>query len=120
MIQEGTKLKVTDNSGAKIVKCIKVLGGSQRRWARIGDVITVAVQEATPRQEVGQGDVQKAVVTRQKKPLRRSNGTYISFDENACVLIDGVKPIGNHIFGPIPRELRERFPGIISQAEEVL
>jgi len=120
MIQPQTKLKTADNSGAKIVQCIKVLGGTRRRYARIGDLIVVAVKQAEPRAQVKKSEVHKAVVVRQKQNLRRKDGSYIRFDENACVLLEGFKPLGNRIFGPIPKELREKFPDIISKAEEVL
>jgi len=122
MIQVGTKLTVADNTGAKIVQCIKVLSGAKHRYARIGDRITVAIKEAEPRRDVKKGDVRHAVVARQKQAFKRRNASnfYIRFDDNACILIEDFKPIGKRIFGPIPRELREKFPNIISQAKEIL
>ncbi len=122
MIQLRTVLDVADNSGAKRVQCIKVLGGSRRRYARIGDIIVVAVKEAEPNSAIKKGDVKKAVVVRTKKEIRRSNGTYIKFDINSAVLINDAKePVGTRIFGPVARELRaKRFMKIISLAPEVL
>jgi large subunit ribosomal protein L14 len=122
MIQLRTVLDVADNSGAKKVQCIKVLGGSGRRYARIGDIIVVAVREADPRSTVKKGEVKKAVVVRTRKEIRRPNGTYIKFDANSAVLIgDGREPIGTRIFGPVARELRaKRFMRILSLAPEVL
>ena len=122
MIQLRTVLEVADNSGAKTVQCIKVLGGSRRRYARIGDIIVVAVKEAEPQSNVKKGEVKKAVVVRTKKEVRRSNGSYIKFDNNAAVLIsDTREPIGTRIFGPVARELRaKRFMRILSLAPEVL
>ena len=122
MIQPETKLKVADNSGAKMVKCIKVLGGSKRRYARIGDVIVVAVKEASPKGNVKKKAVERAVVVRQVKEFSRKDGSRIRFDENAVVIIDKDKnPKGTRVFGPVARELRERgYQKIISQAPEVL
>jgi len=122
MIQLRTVLDVADNSGAKRVQCIKVLGGSRRRYARIGDIIVVAVREAEPNSAIKKGEVKKAVVVRTKKEIRRSNGTYIKFDINSAVLInDSKEPVGTRIFGPVARELRaKRFMKIISLAPEVL
>jgi large subunit ribosomal protein L14 len=122
MIQLRTVLDVADNSGAKKVQCIKVLGGSGRRYARIGDIIVVAVREADPRSTVKKGEVKKAVVVRTRKEIRRPNGTYIKFDTNSAVLIgDGREPLGTRIFGPVARELRaKRFMRILSLAPEVL
>lgn len=122
MIQTETKLHVADNSGARILYCIKVLGGSRRRYARIGDVIVVAVKEAIPHAKVKKGDVMRAVVVRTKKELRRPDGSYIKFDDNSAVLIDQRgEPIGTRIFGPVGRELRaKKFVKIISLAPEVL
>ncbi len=122
MIQLRTVLDVADNSGAKKVQCIKVLGGSGRRYARIGDIIVVAVREADPRSMVKKGEVKKAVVVRTRKEIRRPNGTYIKFDANSAVLIgDGREPLGTRIFGPVARELRaKRFMRILSLAPEVL
>lgn len=123
MIQERTVLNVADNSGARYVMCIKVLGGSGRRYAKIGDVIKVAVKEAVPRAKVKKGDVLKAVVIRTKKGVRRLDGSVIRFDTNACVLLNDIneQPVGTRIFGPVTRELRnEKFMKIISLAPEVL
>jgi large subunit ribosomal protein L14 len=122
MIQAETRLTVADNSGAKVLYCIKVLGGSRRRYASVGDIIVVAVKEAIPNAKVKKGDVMKAVVVRTKKEIRRPDGSYIRFDDNSAVLISGSKePIGTRIFGPVARELRaKRFMKIISLAPEVL
>lgn len=123
MIQERTILNIADNSGARYAMCIKVLGGSGRRYARIGDIIKVAIKEAVPRAKVKKGDVLKAVVVRTKKGVRRLDGSIIRFDNNACVLLNDTneQPVGTRIFGPVTRELRsEKFMRIISLAPEVL
>lgn len=122
MIQQETVLQVGDNTGAKKVLCIKVLGGSTRRYATVGDVIVAAVKEATPNGVVKKGDVVKAVVVRTRKEIRRPDGSYIAFSENAAVIIDdNGNPRGTRIFGPVARELRDRnFMKIISLAPEVL
>jgi len=122
MIQQMTELAVADNSGAKLLRCIKVLGGSRRRYASIGDIIVVSVKEAMPRSKVKKGDVKKAVVVRTKKELRREDGSTIKFDENSAVLVnDQGEPIGTRIFGPVARELRgKKYVKIISLAPEVL
>ncbi len=122
MIQPQSVLLVGDNSGAKKVQCIKVLGGSKRRYAGIGDIIVVSVKEALPNSKVKKGDVHQAVVVRTAKEIARTDGTYIKFDTNAAVLIDSQKnPIGTRIFGPVARELRARgYVKIISLAPEVL
>ena len=122
MIQLRTVLDVADNSGAKKIQCIKVLGGSGRRYARIGDIIVVAVREADPRSQGKKGEVRKAVVVRTRKEIRRPNGTYIKFDVNSAVLInDNREPLGTRIFGPVARELRaKKFMRILSLAPEVL
>ena len=122
MIQTESNLVVADNSGARKVQCIKVLGGSHRRYATVGDVIKVAVKEAIPRAKVKKGDVMNAVVVRTKKGVRRPDGSVIRFDENAAVLLNASKqPIGTRIFGPVARELRGRhFMKIVSLAPEVL
>ncbi len=122
MIQTRSILEVADNSGAKRVQCIKVLGGSTRRYARLGDIVVVSVKEAIPEGNVKKGAVAKAVVVRTKKETRRSDGTYIRFDQNAVVLINNqLEPIGTRIFGPVARELRwKEFMKIISLAPEVL
>ena len=122
MIQAETRLTVADNSGAKVLYCIKVLGGSRRRYASIGDIIVVSVKEAIPNAKVKKGDVMKAVVVRTKKEIRRPDGSFIRFDDNSAVLINPQRePIGTRIFGPVARELRaKRFMKIISLAPEVL
>jgi large subunit ribosomal protein L14 len=122
MIQQESRLKVADNTGARELLCIRVLGGSSRRYAGVGDVIVGTVKEATPGGSVKKGDVVRAVVVRTKKESRRSDGTYIRFDDNACVIIDpNRQPRGTRIFGPVARELRdERFMRIVSLAPEVL
>ncbi|HEX2260166.1 MAG TPA: 50S ribosomal protein L14 [Candidatus Binatia bacterium] len=122
MIQMRTVLDVADNSGARKVQCIKVLGGSKRKYASIGDIIVVSVKEAIPNAKVKKGEVMKAVVVRTAKEIGRPDGTYIRFDNNSAVLIDNQKePIGTRIFGPVARELRARkFMKIISLAPEVL
>ncbi len=122
MIQQESRLKVADNSGAREVLCIKVLGGSKRRYAGVGDIFVAAVKDAIPGAQVKKGDVVKCVVVRTAKEKRRPDGSYIRFDENAAVLIkDDLTPRGTRIFGPVARELRERrFMRIISLAPEVL
>lgn len=122
MIQLRTVLDVADNSGAKRVQCIKVLGGTGRRYASVGDIIVVAVKESEPNSNVKKGDVKKAVVVRTRKELRRSEGSYIKFDTNAAVLInDAREPVGTRIFGPVARELRaKKYLKILSLAPEVL
>ena len=121
MIQMQTMLDAADNSGAKRVMCIKVLGGSHRRYASVGDIIKVSIKEALPRSKVKKGDVYNAVVVRTKKGIRRQDGSLIKFDSNAVVLLNNQKqPIGTRIFGPIARELRDAFMKIISLAPEVL
>jgi len=120
MIQPLTKLKVADNSGAKTIQCFKILGGSRRRYAQVGDIIVASVKESEPRSAVKKKDVVKAVVVRQAKTVKRKNGIGIRFDENAAVILDGMEPKGTRIFGPIAREVREAgFNKIISLAEEV-
>ena len=122
MIQQESRLNVADNSGAKEVLCIRVLGGSKRRYAGVGDKIVVSVKNAVPGGNVKKGDVSKAVIVRTKKEYRRKDGTYIRFDENAAVLInDADEPRGTRIFGPVARELRDKqFMRIVSLAPEVL
>lgn len=123
MIQPRTMLGVADNSGAKLVQVIKVLGGSRRRYARIGDVVTITVKSAEPRKTVKKKDVLRALVVRQKQAFRRKDGSYIRFDENAVVIVDKDKkePRGGRIFGPIPREIQEKgYSKIISLASEVV
>lgn len=123
MIQPETQVKIADNSGAKIGKVFKILGGTRRRYARIGDVVILSVKLAEPRKAVKKKDVVQAVVVRQRQPLRRKDGSYIRFDENAVVILEKGKqePKGGRVFGPIPRELAERgYQKIISLAPEVL
>jgi len=123
MIQAQSMLKVADNSGAKKLMCIKVLGGYKRRYARIGDVVTCSVKEAAPRAAIKKGEVVQAVIVRQRKEMRRKDGTYIRFDENAAVVIDKKtkEPKATRIFGPVARELRARgYQKIVSLAPEVL
>lgn len=122
MIQMQTNLDIADNSGARRVMCIKVLGGSKRKYASVGDVIVVSIKEAIPRGRVKKGDVMKAVVVRTRKDIRRNDGSVIRFDGNAAVLVDNKsEPVGTRIFGPVPRELRaKRHMKIISLAPEVL
>ncbi len=122
MIQLRTVLEVADNSGAKVVQCIKVLGGSRRRYARVGDIIVVALKEVEPHGALKKGEVKKAVVVRNRKEIRRAVGSYIKFDSNAAVLINDAKePLGTRIFGPVARELRaKKYMKILSLAPEVL
>ena len=123
MIQSQTNLKVADNSGARFVQCIKVLGGTKRRYAHIGDVIVVAVKEATPHSPIKKGDVVRAVIVRTTKEIRRKDGSYLRFDDNACVVIEKekIEPRGTRVFGPIAREVRRKgFFKIASLAPEVL
>jgi large subunit ribosomal protein L14 len=122
MIQPETKLSVADNSGAKKLYCIKVLGGSRRRYASVGDIIVVSVKEALPNSKVKKGDVMKAVVVRTAKEVGRPDGSFIKFDDNSAVLINAQRePIGTRIFGPVARELRaKRFMKIVSLAPEVI
>lgn len=121
MIQTRSMLKVADNSGAKKLQVIRCLGGSRRRYARIGDVVVATVKEAEPRKTVKKSEIVRAVLVRQKQAFARSDGSYIRFDENAAVIVDGLEPKGGRIFGPIARELREKgFTKIISMADEVV
>lgn len=122
MIQSESILNVADNSGAKKVMCIKVLGGTRRRYARVGDIIVASVKEAIPTSKVKKGDVVKAVIVRTAKEIGRPDGTYVRFDDNSAVLINAqLEPLGNRVFGPVARELRARkFMKIISLAPEVL
>ncbi len=122
MIQPQTMLKVVDNSGAKIIQCIRVLGGTRRRYAQIGDIIVGAVKVAEPRRPVKKHDVVKAVIVRQKRALRRPDGSYIRFDDNAVVILEtGKNPKGGRIFGPVARELREKvFEKIINLAKDIV
>jgi large subunit ribosomal protein L14 len=122
MIQTESKLSVADNSGAKLIQCIKVIGGSKRRYARIGDIIIVSIKDAIPRSKVKKGEVQRAIIVRTKKPLIRDDGSSIKFDNNSAVLLDkSNEPIGTRIFGPVTRELRKKnMMKIVSLAPEVL
>lgn len=123
MIQSHTKLKAADNTGAKVIQCITVLGGYKKRYAKIGDIITVVVKEAQPHSLVKKSDVLKAVIVRQRKELKRADGSYIRFDENAAVIIDPKtkEPRGTRIFGPVARELKIKgFSRLVSLAPEVL
>lgn len=122
MLQERSIIKVADNSGAKLVRCFRILGGSRKRYAHIGDIIVVSVQVAEPRKTIKKKDIVKAVVVRTKNPLRRKDGSQIRFDENAVVLIDEKHaPRATRVFGPLPRELKERgFEAIFGMAEEVV
>ncbi len=121
MIQAETKLSVADNSGAKTIECFKVLGGTRRRYAAIGDIIVASVKSSEPRGSVKKGEKVRAVIVRQKQAFRRKDGSYIRFDDNAAIVIDGKDPKGTRVFGPVARELREKgFNKIISLAPEVL
>ena len=124
MVQERTVLKVADNSGAKIVRCFRILGGSRKRYARVGDVIVASVQSAEPRNKLGikKKDVVRAVVVRSKAPMRRRDGSYVRFDENAVILIDAKKlPRATRVFGPIPKELKEKgYDKIVSLAPVIV
>lgn len=121
MIQSKSRLKVADNSGAKVIECFRVLGGTRKRFARIGDIIVASVKLSEPRGLVKKGDKVRAVIVRQRKEFRRKDGSYIRFDENAAVIVDAKEPKGTRIFGPIAREIRDRgFNKIVSLAPEVL
>jgi large subunit ribosomal protein L14 len=121
MIQFGTNLKIADNTGARSIRVFKILGATRRRYAQIGDIVVASIKIAEPRKAVKKKEVVKAVIIRQKKPLRRKDGSYIRFDDNAAVLVVGLEPRGNRIFGPVARELKDRgFDKIISLAPEVL
>ncbi|WKC85397.1 50S ribosomal protein L14 [Borreliella lusitaniae] len=122
MIQMQTYLTIADNTGGKMAQCIKVLGGSKRRYAKIGDIITIVVKQAIPNSSVKKGDVCKAVIVRTSKEVRRKNGTYVRFDDNACVILDAnLSPRGKRVFGPVARELRDaNFMKVVSLASEVI
>ncbi|MEK7193720.1 MAG: 50S ribosomal protein L14 [Patescibacteria group bacterium] len=122
MIQERSILKVADNSGAKIVRCFRILGGTRRRYAEVGDIIVASVQVAEPRKTVKKKDIVKALIVRQRKPIRRADGSHVRFDENAVVLIDNKKePVATRVFGPLPRELKTRgFEKLMTMAEEIV
>ncbi|MBM3257080.1 MAG: 50S ribosomal protein L14 [Candidatus Liptonbacteria bacterium] len=122
MIQERSILKVADNSGAKTVRCFRILGGTRRHYARVGDIVVASVQVAEPRKTVKKKDVVKVLIVRSQAALRRSDGSYIRFDENAVVLIDAKKePVATRVFGPMPRELKDRgFEKLMTMAEEIV
>jgi large subunit ribosomal protein L14 len=123
MIQAKTKLKVADNTGVKLVQCIRVLGGSKRRYGRVGDLIVAVVKEAEPRREIKEHDIVRAVIIRTKKEIRRKDGTYVRFDDNACVIVDPKTgdPKGTRIIGPIAREVKEKgFEKVAALAEEIV
>lgn len=122
MIQERSILKVADNSGAKTVRCFRVLGGTRRRYARIGDIVVASVQTAEPRKNVKKKDKVKVLVVRQRAPMRRVDGSYVRFDENAVVVVDAKKePVGTRVFGPMPRELKAKgFDKLMTMAEEIV
>jgi len=122
MIQERSIIKVADNSGAKTVRCFRILGGTRRRYAEVGDIIVASVQVAEPGKSVKKKDIIKALVVRQKKPLRRFDGSYVRFDDNAVVIIDNKKePIATRVFGPLPRELKDMgFKTLMTMAEEIV
>jgi large subunit ribosomal protein L14 len=121
MIQERSILKVADNSGAKTVRCFRILGGSKRRYAGVGDIVIASVQAAEPRKQVKKKDIVRALVVRQHAPLRRADGSYVRFDDNAVVLVDKKEPRATRIFGPVPREIKELgYDTIVSLAEELV
>lgn len=123
MIQSESKLKIADNTGAKVIQCFRVLGGTRRRYAQLGDIIVASVKKAEPRRAVKKHDVVRAVIVRQKKALRRRDGSYIRFDENSAIILEGKtkNPKGNRIFGPIPNELKQKgFDKIIGLAKDVV
>jgi large subunit ribosomal protein L14 len=122
MIQERSLLKVADNSGAKIIRCFRVLGGTRKRYARVGDVFVASVQSAEPRKQVKKKEIVRAVVVRSRAPIRRKDGSYVRFDENAAVIVDAKKePRATRIFGPIPRELKDKgYDKIVSLAKDVV
>lgn len=122
MIQERSVLKVADNSGAKVVRCFRILGGTRRRYAGVGDIIVASVQSAEPRKAIKKKDVVKVLVVRTKSALRRKDGSYVRFDENAVVVVDAKKePVATRIFGPMPRELKEKgFEKLMTLAEEIV
>lgn len=122
MIQERSILKVADNSGAKIIRCFRVLGGTRRRYAEVGDIIVASVQVAEPRKTLKKKDIVKALIVRQQKPIRRKDGSYIRFDENAVIIVDAKsEPVATRVFGPMPRELKDRgYEKLISLAEEIV
>lgn len=122
MIQERSLLKVADNSGAKVIRCFRVLGGTRKRYARIGDLIVASVQSAEPRKQIKKKEIVRAVIVRSRAVIRRKDGSYVRFDENAAVIVNEKKePIGTRIFGPIPRELKEKgYDKIVSLAKDIV
>ena len=122
MIQERSILKVADNSGAKIVRCFRILGGTRRRYAHVGDIIVASVQTAEPRKPIKKKDIVKALVVRTRNSIRRNDGSYVRFDENAVVIVDAKKePVATRVFGPLPRELKTRgYEKLMTMAEEVI
>lgn len=121
MLQERAIITVADNSGARTIRCFRILGGSRKRYAHLGDVIVASVQVAEPRKPIKKKDVVKAVVVRTRAPIRRADGSLVRFDENAAVIIDEKgEPKATRVFGPLPRELKERFPAVFSLAEEIV
>ncbi len=122
MIQERSILKVADNSGAKFVRCFRILGGTRHRYGKVGDVIVASVQVAEPRKPIKKKDVVRVLIVRQRAPMRRKDGSYVRFDENAVVLIDAkLEPIASRVFGPLPRELKEKgFEKLMTMAEEIV
>lgn len=123
MIQERSILKVADNSGAKFIRCFRVLGGSKRRYAEVGDIIIASVQSAEPKKQVKKKDIVHAVIVRQRKPIRRKDGSYVRFDDNAAVIVDqkdNIEPKATRIFGPLPREMKEKGYGTIASLAEEL
>lgn len=122
MIQERSLLKVADNSGAKVIRCFRVLGGTRKRYARIGDLIVASVQSAEPRKQIKKKEIVRAVIVRSRAATRRKDGSYVRFDENAAVIVDAKKePRGTRIFGPIPRELKEKgYDKIVSLAQDIV
>ena len=122
MIQERSILKVADNSGAKIVRCFRILGGTRRRYGEVGDIVVASVQVAEPRKAIKKKDIVKVLIVRQRKPMRRKDGSYVRFDENAVVVVDAKKePVATRVFGPLPRELKELgYEKLMSLAEEIV
>jgi len=120
MIQKRTRLQIADNTGAKIAQCIGIIGGTKHRYSKICDIINISIKSAEPRAMVKKGEVHKAVIVRQKNAFRRKDGSYLRFDDNAVVILNGFEPKGTRLFGPIPYELRQRFPKIISLAQDII
>lgn len=122
MIQERSMLKVADNSGAKLVQCFRILGATRRRYGQVGDIVVASVKVAEPRKAIKKKDIVKVLIVRQRNPIRRKDGSYVRFDENAVVVVDAKKePVATRIFGPLPRELKERgFESLMSMAQEIV